>query len=573
MKPIPTALAAPWAIEPQWLRVVFGVWSRGQIDAPALAQARADWEARAASRPRVDEPEAIAGTGGTLRIIGDVGVIAIEGPLFRHASLFSDISGGTSYDAIWRGLEAALARPQVRKILLRVNSPGGEADGVSELAKGIRAAGEKKQLWAYVDGLCASAAYWLASQASHIVAEETGEIGSIGVRCGIIDDSAADQMAGIREIEIISSQSPGKRSKPVDDAVIGRVQTRIDDLADRFVAAVALGRGVSPELVLEEFGQGGVMISAKALAAGMIDELGNFDGTIAALGAAATDEPRARQVKGTQVMPKATDRPLADDDAGAGEWQCAGCNEMMGKSARAYCAKCADGDDADAEPDGDEEEAKALGLPPKASGAERRERMVALAAFESEVFGLVGAKTAGEARGSITAGAAAVAELHQVRAAAAKAAQSKLQQDYRAALNDPRLTLGQLTSMVPIWLPDTKGPEGAPSEREKATKALEKLTTQTREGIVEALCTATAAPQTLESILAFAKLQPAAVLTPPPHTEPAPTQAGVAPVLQISAAQAKEMAVGTGLRPETIEKFYNVNSVAEIHAAAKKKEQ
>lgn len=443
MKPIPSALAAPWAIEPHWLRVVFGVWSRGKIDAGALAQANAEWESRKASRPRLDEPGApVEGTGGTLRIVGDVGVLSIEGSLFRHASMFSDISGGTSYDAVWRGLEAALTSRQVNTILLRVNSPGGEADGVNELAKGIRAAAEQKPVYAYVDGMCASAAYWLASQADHIVAEETSEIGSIGVRCGIVDYSAQDEAMGVREIEIISSQSPGKRSKPVDDAVVGRLQTRIDDLADLFIAAVADGRGVTAETVMDDFGQGDVMIASKALDAGLIDEVGNFNGTLTAI-AAASQGGRSARAK-DRTMAKEAIKPTADAKDGDGEWQCAGCKEMMGKSADAYCAKCSDDD----EPDGDEDEAKALGLDPKASLGARRARASALVALEQKLAAAAGVQAHEHDKivAAVTESLGASAEIAKVKAEGQKTAlRSMLERGIAGAPGkQPTLSLGQI---------------------------------------------------------------------------------------------------------------------------------
>lgn len=460
MKPIPSVLAAPWAIEPHWLRVTYGVWSRGKIDAAALAQARAEWEARKASRPRLDEPgAAIEGTGGTLRIVGNVGVLSIEGPLFRHAGLIVDWSGGTSYDALHRGLEAALASNAVTTILLRCNSPGGEADGVNELAKAIAAAAKEKEVWAYVDGLCASACLWLAVQADHIVAEESSEVGSIGVRCGIVDYSGADAAAGIREIEIISSQSPGKRGTPVDDEVVGRLQTRIDDLAELFVAAVASGRGVDVETVLSDFGQGDVMIASKALAAGLIDELGNFSTTLAALSAVGEATPGRSARAKERTMPKELQiKAAADSD----EWQCSGCNEMMGPSAKAYCAKCSD-DDGDEE---NEDDAKALGLAPKTTAAARRERMSALAALELAVLEATGAKSHGAAIAAISNGTAAIGQVGALQAQLKTAAGEGRARDLRGMLEAglqgapgkaPTLSLGSVQkSMASVLRGETK---------------------------------------------------------------------------------------------------------------------
>lgn len=444
MKPVPSVLAAPWAIEPHWLRVTYGVWSRGKVDAAALAQARADWEARKASGPRLDTPGTLVeGTGGTLRILGNVGVISIEGPLFRHAGLLVDWSGGTSYEALTRGLEAALGNPRINSILLRCNSPGGEADGVNEMAKAIAAADKAKPVYAYVDGMCASACYWLASQARHIVAEETSEIGSIGVRCGIVDYSGNDELHGIREIEIISSQSPGKRSKPVDDEVIGRLQTRIDDLAELFVAAVARGRGVDVDDVLTDFGRGDVMIASKAETADLIDEVGNFDGTLALMAGASTNGPGARAKESTMTKEATTSKPKAGDD----EWQCAGCNEMMGASAKSYCAKCSEDDDDD-EDDDDEDEAKALGLDPKATLGARRARIEALVALEAKLSAATSVTSRDHEKllAVVAEGMAARGEVAKVRADGQKATlRLALERAIAGAPGkQPTLSLGQI---------------------------------------------------------------------------------------------------------------------------------
>jgi ClpP class serine protease len=507
MKPLPSILAAPWAIEPQWLRVVVGVWSRGKIDAPALAKARGEWEARKAERPRLDEPAGaeVPGTGGTLRIVGRVGVLSVEGPLFRHADLFTEISGGTSYDALWRGLEAAKASPQIDKILLRVNSPGGEADGLSELAAYI--AQIDKPVWAYADGMCASAAYWLASQADHIVAEETAEVGSIGVRCGILDDSAADEMSGYKQIEIISSVSPGKRSRPIDDEILARVQTRIDDLAAKFVEAVARGRGVDEETVLSDFGQGDVMIAAKAVDAGMVDEIGNFGSTLDALSLAPTTTSSGRSAARARLSMKTeTDKPKAE--AGGGEWQCAGCNEMMGPSAKAYCAKCSEGD----EPDGDEDEdeAKALGIDPKASLGARRARAAALVELEVKVLGLTGAVDHASALARLGDGMKANAEIVKLRADGRKLElRAVLERGLAGASGErPRLSLGIIQNSLHTVL------RGAPRKAWQA--AMDKVAadadtakaTVSATQVLEAACSVEMTADDLEALADYAKAAP-----------------------------------------------------------------
>lgn len=500
MKAIPAVLAAPWAIEPGWLRVVFGVWSRGQLEIDALNKARAEWEARRARGPRLEESgEAgapIEGGGGILRAIGTVAVVSIDGPLFRHASLISDFSGGTSYDAIARAIEVAEQARGIESILLRINSPGGEADGCNELAK--RIAASSKPVRAHVDGMCASAALWLASQADRITAEETAEIGSIGVRVGLVDDSRADELAGVRQIEIVSSQSPGKRSRPVDDDVIGRVQVRIDDLADIFVGAVARGRGVSPETVLEEFGGGDVMIASKAEAVGLIDGIASFS---EALGQAAGAPTRkvammAKEPKAAAAAPLAGEMP---------EWKCSACDKMQAASAKAYCAECFNEEDEDE----DEEDAKALGLEPGASLEARRMRAASLVALEAQLLEAAGVGDRRELLEAVKAGAAArgkVAELE--RTARRVELRAVLERGVQGAPGQaPKLSQAALERSIPAVLRGASKRGWVAAMSQLAAAADEAKTSIGLDQVIAAACSVDLEADDLEAVREFVESQ------------------------------------------------------------------
>jgi len=270
------------------MRLVLAVWSRGEAFAPTLAAAKA---------AHGDRP---MDNGDTYCVSDGVALVPVSGPLMRHSSMFTEISGATSYGNIARDLASALADDEVRAIALCINSPGGEVTGCGELAGTIRAASAIKPVTAYIEGLGCSAAYWLACGAPRIVAAPTAMIGSIGVRCSLIDDSGAQEKLGAREIEIVSSGSPGKRGTPVNDAVIARAQTRVDDMAEIFVADVARNRGVSVATVLSDFGQGDAMIASKARAAGMVDEVDSLAGLLTRLRA-----PSAQEMRMTEKTPAA----------------------------------------------------------------------------------------------------------------------------------------------------------------------------------------------------------------------------------------------------------------------------
>jgi signal peptide peptidase SppA len=235
-------------------------------------------------------PEAVAAKLGrplentrTVEVRDGVAVIPVTGPVFRYANLFTEISSAMSIEVLARDFNHALEDASVRAIVLNVNSPGGEADGVNELSRTIYEARGRKPIVAYVGGLGASGAYWLASAADQIVAEESALLGSVGVVATFRDTRERDVKAGVVTYEIVSSQSPLKRPDPATDSGRGQIQQIVDAQAEIFINAVARNRGVSPERVTSDFGQGGLLPAAQAVRAGMADRLGTFESVVSAL--------------------------------------------------------------------------------------------------------------------------------------------------------------------------------------------------------------------------------------------------------------------------------------------------
>lgn len=280
------AMQQKWLITEHGLKSLLAIASRKEVFSAELAKAL---EARGGEK--LDNSHAVSRRNG-------VATIPVAGPLFRHASLFTEISGATSYDTIARDLQLAIDDPSVTAIVLEIDSPGGEANGVGELAGMIRAS--SKPIKAYVGGMACSAAYWLASACNEIVASESSELGSIGCVFAYLDDRAALEADGYKEVKFISSSSPLKQADPMTDAGKGQYQQWVDDLAAVFIENVATNRGVSVEHVKENYGRGGFMVGARALAAGLADRLGTYEGLLAEL----APQPTTTQSKGRTYMTK-----------------------------------------------------------------------------------------------------------------------------------------------------------------------------------------------------------------------------------------------------------------------------
>jgi ClpP class serine protease len=271
MKFLEYLLSQPLLVTPEAFEAAVAIASRDPEWVPKALEGR--------KGAKVDGAE----SGMTRR--DGVAVIPIVGPITRYADFFSDLCGGVTTEALARDLHSALDDPAVRSIVLSIDSPGGEAAGIGELAGMIRAANGRKPVVAYVGGQGCSAAYWLASAAGEVVCAEMSTLGSIGVVAGY---RVQTDRPGVKSYEFVSSQSPNKRPDLETEKGRAEVQRVVDDLAAVFISAVAQYRGTTPEKVVSDFGAGGVLVGAKAVAAGMADRVGTFEEVVSKLAAGAS---------------------------------------------------------------------------------------------------------------------------------------------------------------------------------------------------------------------------------------------------------------------------------------------
>src|SRR5690606_32823581 len=229
-----------WAVYPERFLELFAAVSRYDLVAHVTAAQRQPLE-------QVRSQAAAAAAGADPQIA----VVPIIGTLTKRGSSLSSSGAMT----ILRRQVRALARDsQVDAILLVIDSPGGTSAGTADLANEVRAAAEKKPTWAFVEDLAASAAYWIASQASRVVANDrTALVGSIGTYLGLYDFSAAAAMEGVRPVVIKSGQfkAAGFPGTEITDEQRAYWQKIVDDTQAEFSAAVARGRRMELKRVAE----------------------------------------------------------------------------------------------------------------------------------------------------------------------------------------------------------------------------------------------------------------------------------------------------------------------------------
>jgi len=202
--------------------------------------------------------------------VGTDAVLTIRGPLMHHLGGWFD-----SYEAI-RGRFDAAMKSDAKRVVMRIDSPGGYVSGCFELARYMRAESEKrgKKLVAHVDGQVTSAAYALACAAEEIVASPTSIVGSIGVISVVGDMSEAWTKIGVRFHVLTSGERKADGhpfKKPSEDA-LKAMQADVDEFAEVFFDWVAESRTDMPIKTIRDL-EAGIRIGESALKAGLVDRI------------------------------------------------------------------------------------------------------------------------------------------------------------------------------------------------------------------------------------------------------------------------------------------------------------
>jgi signal peptide peptidase SppA len=229
-----------------------------------------------------------------------IAIITILGTLVRRTVGLEALSGLTSYAELSAQLANAVSDPMVRAILLDIDSPGGEAGGVFDLADQIYAARQAKPVWAVANEEAFSAAYALAASAERIYVSRTGGVGSIGVIAIHLDQSQADEEEGLKYTAIFAGEHKDDYSphKPLADPARNALQKEVNRIYGLFVQCVARGRNMKANPVRAT--EAALFFGDEAKAAGLADKLGTFDMALADLSSFLSTPPNRKDVFMTQ---------------------------------------------------------------------------------------------------------------------------------------------------------------------------------------------------------------------------------------------------------------------------------
>ncbi len=223
-----------------------------------------------------------------------IAVIRLHGPIVPRMSAVEDVSSpAASLETFQKLFAQAAANPDVKAIVIDIDSPGGSVSLVPETAAMIRAAHDpERPIVAVANTLAASAAYWIASAADELVASPSAEVGSIGVYMMHEDVSQALEKFGVHVTFIAEGprKVEGNPFEPLSGEAKAALQANVRQFYDLFTKDVARHRGVpvarvraDPEKSDRHFGGGRVYPARRAVELGMADRVATLDETVARL--------------------------------------------------------------------------------------------------------------------------------------------------------------------------------------------------------------------------------------------------------------------------------------------------
>ncbi len=279
-----------WAVTGDLAVHVAESWERdGWAGLRALAALQASLR-----QNRLEERRAeAAAPGGSSSARGVIAKIPVLGLLTQRGRVV-DCAETQSTDALAATIRAASLDASIDAIVLDMDTPGGEVNGVTEAAHAIRSARELKPIVAAANGEVGSAGYWLAAQATEVIVTPSGAVGSIGVYGAHVDVSKELEAKGQKVTVVSAGKYKVERlpHAPLTDEAVQALQADVHRHYDAFVRDVARGRGVSVEAVRDGFGEGRMVGAKPAVEQGMANAVGTLDEAIARARSLATARRR-----------------------------------------------------------------------------------------------------------------------------------------------------------------------------------------------------------------------------------------------------------------------------------------
>lgn len=179
----------------------------------------------------------------------------------------------TSSEEVVGMIEDAMKSDDIKAVLLEIDSGGGSPVAGDEIATALKTLGKPSVAW--IRGMSASAAYWIASAADTVVASENSEVGSIGVTYSYVDNARKNQMEGLTYNQLTTGKfkDTGSYDRALTADERALIMRDLDITYENFIRTVAENRKLTVEKV-RALADGSTMLGAMAKEKGLIDVLG-----------------------------------------------------------------------------------------------------------------------------------------------------------------------------------------------------------------------------------------------------------------------------------------------------------
>lgn len=209
---------------------------------------------------------------------GSVAVIDIKGPITKADQYCG--SAGTETKASL--LQASLDNPNIKGVILNIDSGGGEGNAVELLTQIMKSA--QKPVVSFINGMAASAAYWIASAGQKmIISGNVSEVGSVGAYIKIADFTKHYADRGI-EIKTVYAPQSSKKNESYRELLEGKdelMKADLEKFVNFFIDDVKQNRQNLSDN--EDIFKGAMFYSKEALENGLVDEIGDFASAVNAI--------------------------------------------------------------------------------------------------------------------------------------------------------------------------------------------------------------------------------------------------------------------------------------------------
>lgn len=280
--------ASPWAIDARAMGVIGAAMESGDLEAiRASLMLGGDCES-------------------TTKIINGIAVIPVSGVLRDEVDFMVRWGAAGCYQLIERDFNQAMDNQTVKGVLFYFNTPGGSAIGCKRVADIIFDGRGEKPIRAFVQGICGSAGFYMAAACDRIESTADSLVGSIGTIMPHQEYSGWLKELGINATVFTNAESPkkghGNIYEPLSDEARKSLQSFVDSYGRPFINDVARYRGITPEDVIANYGQGEAIRADVAIKKGVIDAVvESFQESLDSITNAAGSGPSANTEKPAAV--------------------------------------------------------------------------------------------------------------------------------------------------------------------------------------------------------------------------------------------------------------------------------